>query len=307
MFRVDRRGKGFYMLKGLIMSIKPESLLISFVAVSAGTAVASLYGSVHWNHYFLTLLGMILMQAGANVLNDYFDDKNGVDTSHVPGSFGTGGRAIARNLLSPAQVLGVGLLLYAFALPIGIYLTVKVGLSVFILGLAGFLVGFFYTGSPIGFKYYAFGEPAVFLVWGPLMVSGAYYVQRGSFSGQPVWVSFPVGILVALILFANNIRDLTSDTHARVRTIATMLRKEGAVKLYRALIFSAYGITLLLIAAGQLSLWGLLTLLSLPLALKLIKQMQVAVPPDADARTAQLNTIYGLLLVISIVLQRLFS
>ena len=289
------------------MSIKPESLLISFVAVSAGTAVASLSGSVNWSRYVLTLLGMMLMQAGANVLNDYFDYKNDVDTSHVPGSFGTGGRAIARNLLSPAQVLAVGLALYAFALPIGIYLTVKAGLPVLILGLLGFFVGFFYTGGPIGFKYYALGEPAVFLVWGPLMVSGTYYVQRSEFSGQAAWISIPIGILVALILFANNIRDLTSDTCAKVRTIATILGKQGAVRLYGMLIFASYAITLLLIVAGQLSLWGLLTLISLPLALKLIKQMQVAVLPDADARTAQLNTIYGLLLVLSLVLQRLFS
>jgi 1,4-dihydroxy-2-naphthoate polyprenyltransferase len=138
------------------------------------------------------------------------------------------------------------------------------------------------------------------------MVSGTYYVQRGSFAAQSVWVSLPIGILVALILFANNIRDLASDTHARVRTIATILRKEGAVSLYRILVFASFGITLLLIATGQLGLWGFLTLVSLPLALKLIKQMQVSVPPDADAKTAQLNTIYGLLLVISLVLQRLF-
>jgi 1,4-dihydroxy-2-naphthoate polyprenyltransferase len=295
------------MVRALIMTVKPESLLISFVAVSMGTAVASLYGPVLWGRYFLTLLGMIFMQAGANVLNDYFDYKNKVDTSHVPGSFGTGGRAIAQHMFSPLQVLVIGLLFYAFALPIGVYLTVKVGLPVLVLGLIGFFVGFFYTGSPIGFKYFALGEPAVFLVWGPLMVSGAYYVQRSSFSAQPVFLSVPVGILVALILFANNIRDVDSDTHARVRTIATVLKKEGAIRLYRFLIFAAYGITLLLIATGQLSLWGLITLLTLPLALKLIKQMQVAVPPDADARTAQLNTIYGLLLVISIVLQRLFS
>jgi 1,4-dihydroxy-2-naphthoate polyprenyltransferase len=295
------------MFKGLLMTIKPESLLISFVAVSAGTVIASLYGSVHWARYSLTLLGMVFMQAGANVLNDYFDYKNEVDTSHVPGSFGTGGRAIGRNLLSSGQVLMLGLLFYLFTLPIGIYLTVKVGLPVLILGLIGFFVGFFYTGSPIGFKYYALGEPAVFLVWGPLMVSGAYYVQRGSFSAQSIFVSLPVGILVALILFANNIRDLASDTRARVRTVATILGKEGAIKLYRALVYASYGITLLLIAASQLSLWALVTLISLPLALKLIKQMQVAVPPDADARTAQLNTAYGLLLIISLVLQRLFS
>jgi len=294
------------MIKGLVMTVKPESLLISFVGVSMGTAVASLYGPLLWGRYLLTLLAMVLMQAGANVLNDYFDYKNEVDTSHVPGSFGTGGRAIAQSMLSSTQVLYIGLLLYALAMPIGAYLTVNVGIPVLILGLIGFLIGFFYTGGPIGLKYFALGEPAVFLVWGPLMVSGAYYVQRASFSVQALLLSLPVGILVALILFANNIRDVDTDVHAG-RTIATILKRERAVKLYRFLIFASYGITLLLIAAGQLSLWGLLTLLSLPLALKLMKQMRVAVPPDADARTAQLNTVYGLLLVISVVLQRLFS
>ena len=295
------------MIKALMTTMKPESFLISFVAVSTGAALASLYGPIHWGRYFLTLLGMIFMHGGANVLNDYFDYRHDVDTSHVPGSFGTGGRVIAQKMLTPNQVLGVGLLLYALALPVGIYLTVAVGFPVLILGIVGFLVGFFYTGSPIGFKYFALGEPAVFMMWGPLMVSGAYYVQRSSFSGQPAWVSIPIGILVALILFANNIRDLTSDTRARVRTIATVLGKESAVKLYRLLILVSYGITLLLIATAQLSLWGLITLISLPLALKLIKQMQIAVLPDADAKTAQLNTVYGLLLVISIVLQRFFS
>jgi 1,4-dihydroxy-2-naphthoate polyprenyltransferase len=295
------------MFKGLMMTVKPESLLISFVAVSIGTAMASLSGDVHWDRYFLTLFGMIFMQAGANVLNDYFDYKNKVDTSHVPGSFGTGGRAIARSLLSPSQVLFLGLLLYALVLPIGVYLTAEAGLPVLVLGLVGFFLGFFYTGSPVGFKYYALGEPSVFLVWGPLMVTGSYYVQRLSFSWPALYVSIPIGIFVALILFGNNIRDVASDAHARVRTIATLLGKEKAVKLYRSLIFASYGITLLLIVFGQLTLWGLITFASLPLASSLIKQMQHAVPPDADAKTAQLNTIYGLLLMISIVLQRLFS
>ncbi len=294
------------MIKGLMMTIKPESLLISFVAVSTGTALAALYGPIHWGHYLLTLLGMIFMQGGANVLNDYFDFKNKVDTSHVPGSFGTGGRAIAQKLLSPGQVLTAGLLLYALALPIGLYLTIVIGPPVLILGLMGFLVGFFYTATPITLKYFALGEPAVFLMWGPFIVSGAYYVQRGSFSIQAILVSIPIGILVALVLFANNIRDIATDK-VRIRTIATILKKEASVKLYRSLIFATYGITLLLIVTGELSLWGLITLVSLPLALKLMKQMQVAVLPDADARTAQLNTIYGLLLVISIVLQRFFS
>ena len=57
---------------------------------------------------------------------------------------------------------------------------------------------------------------------------------------------------------------------------------------------------------GPLYLWSLLVLVSLPLALKLLKQMKERIPADADARTAQLDTAFGVLLVISLVLAGVF-
>jgi 1,4-dihydroxy-2-naphthoate octaprenyltransferase len=73
-------------------------------------------------------------------------------------------------------------------------------------------------------------------MFGPLTVAGAYYVQRGEFSGQAVWVSIPIGILVALIFFADNIRDIPFDGRVGIRTIATVLGKRPAVRLYEILV-----------------------------------------------------------------------
>jgi len=294
------------MIKGLLVTLKPESLLISVISGTVGTALAALHGPIVWSHYFLTMLGLALLHGGANVINDYFDYKYRIDTAEVPGSYATEARAIIQKWLKPSQVLGFSLILFGFSLPIGIYLTLMRGLPVFLLGLLGFMTGFFYTARPIGLKYVALGEFAVFLMWGPLMVSGAYYVQRGEFIAQAFWVSLPMGILVALILLANNIRDITSDGQVRVRTIATLLGRTRAVKLYELLVVFVYGITILLVITGQISGWGLVTLLSLFLALKLIRMLHGEIPKDADARTAQLNALFGILLIIGIVVGKLF-
>jgi 1,4-dihydroxy-2-naphthoate octaprenyltransferase len=146
----------------------------------------------------------------------------------------------------------------------------------------------------------------VFLMWGPLMVSGAYYVQAGEVTTQAIWVSLPFGILVALILLANNIRDIQYDGHVGIKTIAILLGRANALRLYQFLILLAYVGIIVLILTQQLSWWSLLILVSLPLALRLNQALQTAVPPDADARTAQLDTVFGLLLILSVILDNFF-
>ncbi len=132
----------------------------------------------------------------------------------------------------------------------------------------------------------ALGEPAVFMMWGPLMVSGAYYVQTGVFSGKVLFVSFPLGILVALVLLANNMRDIQFDSRVKIRTLATSLGEHRAIGLYKFLIAVVYIWTGLLVILGYLSYWSLLVLGSLPLAFKLVQGLREKIPMDADARTA---------------------
>jgi 1,4-dihydroxy-2-naphthoate octaprenyltransferase len=284
--------------------MKPQSFLISVMSVSVGTGLAALTHPIHWGDYSLTVLGVVFLHGGSNVINDYFDYKNKVDTSKVPGSYGNERRVLIQRLLSPSQVLLTGFVLFACSLGIGIYLTLAKGIMVFALGAFGFLVGFFYSANPISLKYIALGEPAVFLMWGPLMVSGAYYIQTNQFSLQTLWVSFPFGILVALVLFANNIRDIQYDSQVGIRTLATHLGERRAIQLYQILMSVVYLWTALMILTRQLSPWILLVMFSIPLALKLAKGLRREIPKDADARTAQLNTVFGTLLIIGLMIER---
>ena len=235
------------MFKALLMTMKPQSFLLSAISASAGTALACLHGPIHWGYYLLTVLGVILLHGGSNVINDYFDYRQKIDTTEVPGSYGNEARVLIQKMLRPSQVLWIALILFALSLVIGIYMTAVRGWPIFLFGFLGFLTGLFYTARPVALKYVALGEPAVFFMWGPLIVSGAYYVQRGEFSFQAVWISIPIGILVALVLLANNIRDIQFDSQVGIDTMATLLGRRWAIRLYQFLLMGVYVATVLLI------------------------------------------------------------
>ena len=163
-----------------------------------------------------------------------------------------------------------------------------------------------YTAPPLKYKYSALGEMSVFLMWGPLMVAGAYFVQRQEFSWNALWISIPFGALVALVLLANNIRDIHHDRDKGILTLAIVLGQQRGLQLYKWLIISAYLAIFLMSIFGPLYVWSLIVLLSTPLALRLLRQMLKQVPADADARTAQLDTAFGVLLVLSLVLEGVF-
>src|SRR5512147_3259310 len=109
------------MLKALLMTMKPQSFLLSAISASVGTALASLRGPIHWGYYFLTVLGVVLLHGGSNVINDYFDYRQRIDTMEVPGSYGNEARVLIQKMLGPSQVLWMALILFALSLVIGIY------------------------------------------------------------------------------------------------------------------------------------------------------------------------------------------
>ena len=163
-----------------------------------------------------------------------------------------------------------------------------------------------YTAPPLKYKYSALGEFSVFLMWGPLMVAGAYFVQRQAFSMDAFLISLPFGVLVALVLLANNIRDIIHDRDKGILTLAIVLGRRKGLVLYATLVVLAYLGIILMSFTGPLYLWSLIVLLSVPLAFRLLNQMMKQVPADADARTAQLDTAFGVLLVMSLVLEGVF-
>lgn len=294
------------LVKSWFVATRPWSFSMTFISVSVGSALAGLEGDFSWTLYVLTVIGAVLMHAGTNLINDYYDVKFGLDTKDAA-TVRYRPHVIVHGLLPARHVLAAGYGLFCTAALIGLYLTYVSGIMVLVIGLIGVAAGMSYTAPPFKYKYWAMGEISVFLMWGPLMVEGAYYVQRHALSMKALVISIPFGVLVALTIFANNIRDIGHDSRRRIRTLAILLGHSGAIRTYLLLMTAAYAWALISALSGMLTLWGLLVFLSLPLAVKLLRQMKKQVPDDADAQTAKLDTAFGFLLVAALVIQGLLQ
>jgi len=287
------------------LASRPWSFTMTAISVSVGGALGAIDGGFSWALYLITLLGTILLHAATNLINDYYDVKSGVDTREVS-TAQYRPHPLVEGKLNAEHVRTAAYILYGLSILIGIFLAVSRGWMLLWIGLIGAFASLTYTAPPLKYKYSALGEISVFIMWGPLMVAGSYFVQRQSFSMNAFWISLPFGVLVALVLLANNIRDITHDRSKGILTLAIVLGRRKGLLLYDSLVVLAYLGIILMSFFGPLYLWSLIVLLSVPLALRLLRLMMKQVPADADARTAQLDTAFGVLLVISLVLEGVF-
>lgn len=302
---MEEKRRGFKRrIKDYFIATRPWSFSMSLISVSTGTLIAAEEGPILWGWFALVCVGIVCFHATANICNDYFDTHYQVDQPDSP-TARYRPQPILTGMFTPAQLLTEAIILAGTTVLIGLILSFGRSFLVFWIGLIGFLACVFYTAGPIKFKYKAWGEFFVFLMWGPLMFTGAYAVQRQSFSLKAVCISIPFGILVGLVLLANNIRDIAYDSRQGIKTIAILLGSRKSFFLYAGLILSAYLYVVGIIAVGTLSLWGLLVLFSLPKAIHLLKSFMGRIPEAADAITAQLNTFFGLLLILALILNRM--
>jgi 1,4-dihydroxy-2-naphthoate octaprenyltransferase len=292
-------------LKIWFLATRPWSFTMTAISVGVGGAVAALDGAFDVWLFLLTLVGAVCVHGATNLINDYFDYKSGVDRPGAPTTLYRP-HPLVQGLISPQAVLWVSAGLYAIAAIIGLALLALKGAGLLWFILVGAIASFFYTAGPIKYKYLALGELSVFLMWGPVIVGGTYFVQRGSLSPDAVLISVPFGLLVALVLLANNLRDIDYDRSAGIATLGTLLGQQKTRVLYQGLILLAYLATALLIALKILSPWGVLVFFSAPVAFRLIRTLQREIPNDADARTAQLDTLFGVWLIIGLILEKIF-
>jgi 1,4-dihydroxy-2-naphthoate octaprenyltransferase len=287
--------------KTLFLATRPWSFTMTFSSVTLGTLIAALAGSFSALPYVLTLGGMIAFHAATNLLNDFYDVKHGVDrvgaptTKYRPHPSATGQE-------SPYTIRRWAIIFYLLTLAVAGYLSLQASPWVIFLVAAGIVGSVLYTADPIVLKAKGLGEVTVFIMWGPLVPLGAYLVQTGTLSWSPVVAAVPIGILVALVLLANNIRDIEYDGSMGVKTIAVRIGRR-AITLYGALLLITYLCVPVFILAKVLPVWSLITFLTLPGAWGLWKMFVGKVPDNADPRTAAVAFQFALLYMVSFVLQ----
>jgi 1,4-dihydroxy-2-naphthoate octaprenyltransferase len=289
-------------IKKYVIATRPWSFTMSLISVTVGTLLAAEEGPIGWTWFAVTALGITLFHAAANVINDYYDTLYKIDQPDSP-TAKYRPQPILSGMLTPRQLLWEAVILFALTFTIGLTTAFIRSYHVLWIGTIGLLTSIYYTAGPVKFKYRALGEFAVFMMWGPLMVEGAYAVQRQALSVKALYISIPFGILVALVLFANNMRDIDYDSRHNVKTLSIVLGSHKSYILFAVLIMTAYASVLGMIALGIMSLWGFLIFLSLPKALSLLKTFKEKIPDMADALTAQFDTVFGILLITAIILE----
>jgi 1,4-dihydroxy-2-naphthoate octaprenyltransferase len=271
-------------------------------------------GAFNWTYFWLTLIGGLLIHMGTNLANDYFDHLSGNDwINKIKTPFSGGSRVIQQGEIPPIQILLVALAGFAAGGLIGLYLNYKLGGNVIlVIGIIGIFLGFFYSGIPLRINYRGFGlgELAVGAGFGPVMVLGAYYVQAQAISVPAVFASIPVGVLIALVVYINEFPDYVADRDSGKKTLPVQLGKRIASRLYIFIVIINYLFIIAGIALSILPAWTLVTLLTLPLAIKAIRTARVhfdTVPElmPANAATIMLHFGTGILLTAGFILDRL--
>jgi 1,4-dihydroxy-2-naphthoate octaprenyltransferase len=196
-----------------LLATRPAFLTITAAGCLLGFATAVAGGAPFgWARALSTLGLALLAHAGINVLNDYCDHLNGTDARNTQRIYPyTGGsRFIQNGVLSPRQVLGLAVALFAFTIAGGLGLIMVAGAGVFWIGLAGLAIGWAYSAPPLQLNSRGVGELCVaagFL----LVVGGADFVQRGAFAPLPWVAGAPYALLVTSVLYINQFPDRVAD------------------------------------------------------------------------------------------------
>jgi 1,4-dihydroxy-2-naphthoate octaprenyltransferase len=182
------------------------------------------------------------------------------------------------------RFLATGLLvLAAVAVAIGVYFVVLRGWPALVLAGAGALLLWAYDAAPRALKELGLGELGAFLVWGPLMIAGGYYVITGHWSNSALLDALPYGLGVASILIGKHIDQRAFDLGQSQHTLPVLMGEHGARVLNQLVVLLMYVLTAIAIAVGSLTPFAALVLVAAPRALRALRVMSRPAPDAPPA------------------------
>lgn len=254
----------------------PQSMLpaLTAVALSAGT------GTFSWIAALACILGVMFAHLGMNLLDDWFDyHKGSGEARKKAASEGFRGRMTKYPYLTsgeatPKQLLmATGVFLAMAAAMGGVVIAVR-GLMILWWMLVGFVIGYSYSGGPLKLGFRGLGEMVIFIMFGPLMMTGVYYAITGEVTPKIAWLSASVGLLVTNIVYTHSVLDAVPDRKMGKFTMAHLMGSDkGMLALSFTLNVLPYILVIMGVALGQLHLAYLAVLVVMPLSCWLFKSL----------------------------------
>jgi 1,4-dihydroxy-2-naphthoate octaprenyltransferase len=216
----------------LLLAIRPKTLPASLAPVVLAWALASTAGPVRADLAAACLAVALLLQIAANLANDYFDARTGVDGDDRLGPV----RVTQSGLMRPAAVLAALVVCVALAMGAGLYAASQVGWWLVGLGAACVAAALAYTAGPLPLARLGLGEAAALAFFGPVACTISFTVMHGTATPAAWAAGLVPGLHAAAIMAVNNLRDIASDTRAGKRTLAVRLGERRARLLALALV-----------------------------------------------------------------------
>jgi 1,4-dihydroxy-2-naphthoate octaprenyltransferase len=244
----------------------------------------------------LALIVSLSLQVGVNYANDYSDGIRGTDLNRVGPT-----RITASGLATPGSVKTAAFIAFGIGVFAGLGLAAMTSWWLIAVGVASILAAWGYTGGKNPYGYIGLGELFVFIFFGVVATVGTFYVQTETITLDSILASIPMGTFACALLAINNIRDRALDAPAGKKTLAVRLGDRKARYFFASLIALGYVAAL---AIG--SIWILLTLLTAPVALGLVRgvlgdvQGRELIP--YLAKTGKLQLLFAIVFSASLVL-----
>ena len=256
-----------------LAGMRAPFLVASAIPVLFAGALASLHTfRFDWLALILSLVGIVLIHAAANMTNEYFDFLNKTDVVNKNRTIFSGGSGLlVEGKLTLKEYKIVFSIFYIISFMIGAFLVYKTGPNGWIiltLATFGFLLTYFYSCPPINFAHRGLGELVVGLCFGPLPILGTYLAITKDISITPILASLPIMLLIIAVLWINQFPDTEADSFAGKCNLVLRLGLEKARYGYYFLMLATYAAVLFLILAGYFPWYSIAALVTLPLAYK---------------------------------------
>ncbi len=303
-------------IKGFWQVADPKIWIASVIPMLTGAAIAWTFGvsnkplNVIW--FLLGMIGVFLVEIAKNALNEVVDYLSGVDPDvdeahRTP--FSGGKKSIVQGRLDLTQCLYIAIGCFFAAAVIGLIIAIVIEPGIFLIGLVGFLLAVLYSLPPFKLCYRGFGEIAVGISFGPLIVMGIYVLIEGRFDLLPFLASLPIMFMITNVLWINQFPDYEVDKAHDKKNWVVRLGKEKAVWGYALLYALSYLAVIGLAAYAWNPIW-LLPLLTIPMAVKSVKNCRknynsIDKLVASNAATVQIYQLFGVSFIVSTILDGL--
>ncbi len=266
---------GFWFKNARTVSL-PQSLLPAFTAV----AIASTSASFSWIPAIFCIVGVAFAHLGMNLADDWFDYKvqsaemrkklasEGIRARMVKYPYLTSGQATAKELFL------VSCIFLAIACGCGAAVAIISGWKILWFALVGGIIGISYSGAPLRLGFRGLGELVIFLMFGPLLMTGIYYACTSTITSEIILMSVAAGLLVTNIVYSHSIMDAEHDIKVGKKTMAHVMgSRKGQIALSAIFNLLPYILIIIGVAMGQLHWAYLFALATLPISAWLVKSL----------------------------------